>query len=118
MHATLPQVNPLLLAGWAGLAINCLNLIPVGELDGGRIALALLGRRVSSILGVLTTTALGLSAFNNRMALYWLLVVLLLQVGGLLTACYCCCCCCIHLCMHGIPLLLYCLATQGLSRPA
>lgn len=39
------QVSSLLLAGWAGLAVNALNMLPTGELDGGRISLALLGRR-------------------------------------------------------------------------
>lgn len=39
------QVSSLFVAGWAGLAVNALNLLPTGELDGGRMALALFGRR-------------------------------------------------------------------------
>ncbi len=39
------QVSSLLVAGWAGLVVNALNTLPVGELDGGRMALALFGRR-------------------------------------------------------------------------
>jgi membrane-associated protease RseP (regulator of RpoE activity) len=39
------QISSLLVAGWAGLTVNALNLLPTGELDGGRMALGLWGRR-------------------------------------------------------------------------
>jgi membrane-associated protease RseP (regulator of RpoE activity) len=39
-------MNPLVLWAWAGLLINGINCIPVGELDGGRISQALWGRKV------------------------------------------------------------------------
>lgn len=40
------QVSSLFVAGWAGLTVNALNLLPTGELDGGRMALGLFGRRL------------------------------------------------------------------------
>ena len=43
------SINPLVLWAWAGLLINAINSIPAGELDGGRIALAMWGRKVVAI---------------------------------------------------------------------
>jgi membrane-associated protease RseP (regulator of RpoE activity) len=63
-------VHPVALAGWVGLFVTALNLFPVGQLDGGRIAYALFGRR-HRLVGIATfLVLLGLGAVTG--AANWL----------------------------------------------
>ncbi|WVZ72199.1 hypothetical protein U9M48_020697 [Paspalum notatum var. saurae] len=75
------SINPLVLWAWAGLLINAINSIPAGELDGGRIAFAMWGRKISSRLSSLTIGLLGIAALFNDVAFYWVVLIFFLQRG-------------------------------------
>lgn len=69
-------LHPLAFAGWLGLMITALNLLPVGQLDGGHVARALFGQSRAMAIGRATMfamVALGLFVWSGL--LFWALVV-------------------------------------------
>jgi membrane-associated protease RseP (regulator of RpoE activity) len=79
------MLHNVALAGWAGLLVTALNLVPVGTLDGGHVAYGLFGEKARKIfpiaMGVLIALTflpvlftLSLGAFNFS----WLLWIFIL----------------------------------------
>jgi membrane-associated protease RseP (regulator of RpoE activity) len=66
--------NPYITAGWFGCIVTTLNLIPIGQLDGGHLVFANLGGRAVRLGKVAALGLLGLVLFFNVSWLLWLLV--------------------------------------------
>ena len=74
-------LTPLAFAGWLGLQVTAMNLLPLGQLDGGYVAYALLGRRHAETLAwVALFLLLPLGVFYWSGWLTWALLIFFL--GG------------------------------------
>ena len=73
-------LGPMGLAGWFGLFLTGLNLLPIGQLDGGHVTYALLGKRASFVsrLGFFACVAL---IYFGPNWLIWSVLLLLLGRG-------------------------------------
>ncbi|MCA9070264.1 MAG: site-2 protease family protein [Planctomycetaceae bacterium] len=85
IHGPIPAgeqiiLNPLLFAAWVGVFITSLNLIPVGQLDGGHILYALMRKKAYPVAVACLALAVGYMSYRGT-ATYGLLVVLLFLMG-------------------------------------
>jgi membrane-associated protease RseP (regulator of RpoE activity) len=73
-------LHPVALAGWFGLFVTFLNLLPIGQLDGGHVVYALLGRfhRLVARLGLVVILGLATLGWPG-----WILWAVLVVIFGL-----------------------------------
>ncbi|KAJ3697633.1 hypothetical protein LUZ61_001338 [Rhynchospora tenuis] len=65
-------VDPLAFAGLLGMVVTSLNLLPIGRLEGGRIAQALFGRSSAALLSFGTSLLLAIGALSGSvLCLAW-----------------------------------------------
>lgn len=71
-------LHPIAFAGWIGLLVTMLNLLPIGQLDGGHIAYAMLGRKHAKVakFALLALIPMGLLSLNW---LVWAALILILM---------------------------------------
>jgi len=73
------MISPIVWAGWAGLLVTCLNLIPAGQLDGGHILSTLIGpKRMTRLLPVIVII---LGVLGLVWSGWWLWMFMLLFLG-------------------------------------
>lgn len=79
LQSPIVDIHPLVVVGWLGLVITALNLMPAGQLDGGRIVQAIYGRKIAGRATVATLILLALVSLGTPLAMYWAIVILFLQ---------------------------------------
>ncbi len=75
--AALAHLHPLALAGWVGLLVTAINLLPAGQLDGGHVFRALFGDRARFVSYAAVILLVALGFFYTGWLLFALLVFLL-----------------------------------------
>lgn len=73
-------VNQLAWAGWTGLFVTALNMLPVGQLDGGHVLYSLLGHRARIAYWPILIVLIGLSVIFWQLT--WGLILLMLFFFG------------------------------------
>ncbi|MFN6181360.1 MAG: site-2 protease family protein [Dolichospermum sp.] len=79
LHSPVVNIHPLVIIGWLGLVITALNLMPAGQLDGGRIVQAIYGRKTAGRTTFATIVLLAIVSLGNPLAMYWAILILFLQ---------------------------------------
>jgi membrane-associated protease RseP (regulator of RpoE activity) len=76
------NLHPMAFGAWFGLIATALNLMPFGQLDGGHVSYAVLGRRSTIVSLVTVSAALGLTFVSSSWYAAAGLMVLMLLVFG------------------------------------
>lgn len=71
-------LSPTAFAGWVGMFITSLNLLPLSQLDGGHVLFGLIGRR--QVPAALLTVAV-LLWLGRQAPVWWILVALTFVIG-------------------------------------
>jgi membrane-associated protease RseP (regulator of RpoE activity) len=77
------QLNPYFMAGWVGMLITGLNMMPISQLDGGHTIYALFLRRSHEIAGYFISLAILYVVVNLDDAVLWTPMLLLVIFLGI-----------------------------------
>lgn len=70
--------NSVAFAGWVGIFVTMLNLLPIGQLDGGHIIYALFGQKQKYLANIVMVALIALSFVWLGWA-FWLIMTLILK---------------------------------------
>jgi membrane-associated protease RseP (regulator of RpoE activity) len=76
------NMHPMAFAAWFGLLATALNLFPVGQLDGGHISYAVLGRRSTYVTICTLLVAMVLAFFYSSWVVWTGLMIVMLYMFG------------------------------------
>jgi len=79
-HGADLALSPLGFAGWFGLFVTALNLLPLGQLDGGHILYAAIGGRQKRV-GIVLFALLAALAFLWPGWILWVVIVLVMGIA-------------------------------------
>ncbi len=74
------DLHPIAIAGYIGLIVTALNLMPVGQLDGGHIAHAIYGQRTAVIIGQISRFLMLLLALIEPSFLIWAIILFFMPI--------------------------------------
>jgi membrane-associated protease RseP (regulator of RpoE activity) len=74
------QLNPFFMAGWVGLLITGLNMMPVSQLDGGHVIYGLFGRSSRWIARLFLLSAIAFMVLTDLYS--WSVMLLLILIMG------------------------------------
>jgi membrane-associated protease RseP (regulator of RpoE activity) len=77
------QLNPFFMAGWVGMLITGLNMLPVSQLDGGHTIYALFGKDAYKIARAFTIVAIAYVVLNLEQAAIWTPMLILVILLGI-----------------------------------
>jgi len=75
-------LHPIAFAGWFGLFVTSVNLLPVGQLDGGHVLYAAAGRRIRVVPAVFISFLVWLGLRGWPGWLLWALIITLIMSLG------------------------------------
>ena len=76
------NMHPVAFAAWFGLLATALNLFPIGQLDGGHISYAVLGRYSTYVTFATVSVAIALTYFSMSWVVWTVLMIVMLAVFG------------------------------------
>lgn len=76
------QLNPYFLAGWVGLLVTGLNMLPISQLDGGHVAYALFGKQAHTVARTFLVLAIAFLVIYIYDAYIWTMMLILVILIG------------------------------------